>query len=337
MLSQVKHYSGQPCCKQAIIKNDVFIREGARFMEHKVIVDVSEVYELLGSFMIYITRKWTDSLDIGSVLITDMDTRLPQGVRADLAKASAWPFLDYDVLYALAMKRNKHNDIPSFIQWIEASSKETLYASVLPFMPALTLSDFERICRDYPPLLTQWYDYYFAGVENELIPLLQEDAQEKSILLQKMEPADLIEYATGGVILDEVHVKTVVLFPGVHFRPINTYCFYEDTLLIQYPVDMPEENEEDPPVVLLRMTEALSDPDRLRILRYLAREPKTIHEMVHSLNQDDDKLLHHLVILRAAGLLRSHVQPGVQTERFSLRPDGASELQMFLESYIRLS
>ncbi|UNK20876.1 ArsR family transcriptional regulator [Paenibacillus sp. N3/727] len=306
-------------------------------MKYKVSIDVSVVFELLGSFMIYVTRKWTDNLDIGTHLITDMDTRLPQEFRTELGKAYNWPFLDYDVLYALAILREQDTDITSFIDWIGNTAPDDLYPRLLPYMPSLTMEHLVRVKTDYPPLLRLWYEYYFADIEPELEPLICEDAQEKSVLLLKMEPEGLIEYATGGVILDDIPVDSILLFPGVHFRPINTYCFYDNILLIQYPVDIPEENEDDPPVVLLRMTEALADPERLRLLRYVANEPKTVNDIATNLNQPYDTLMHHLLILRAAGLLRSHVNAGDQTERFSLRPDGAAELQMFFESYLRLS
>ncbi|WP_054955830.1 ArsR/SmtB family transcription factor [Paenibacillus dakarensis] len=306
-------------------------------MKYKVSIDVSVVFELLGSFMIYVTRKWTDNLDIGSQLIMDVDARLPHAARTELGKAYDLPFLDYDVLYALAILREGDPDIPSFIDWVENSKPDYLCSLAIPYMPAITEEYMTRIQKEYPPLLRLWYEHYFAGVESELKPLIYEDAQEKLLLLDKMEPEGLIEYATGGVILDDIPVDSVLLFPGVHFRPINTYCFYENVLLIQYPVDVPEENEDDPPVVLLRMTEALADPDRLRLLRFLAGEPKTVNEITTKLNKPYDEIMHHLLILRAAGLLRSHVNAGDQTEAFSFRPDGAAELQMFFESYIGIS
>ncbi|MFC7680064.1 ArsR/SmtB family transcription factor [Paenibacillus sp. GCM10028914] len=306
-------------------------------MKYKVNVDVSVVFELLGSFMIYATKKWTDNLDIGSHFIPDLDASLPHTVRNELNKAHDWPFLDYDVLYALAILREKDTDIPSFLEWIEHTESTELIPQLLPYLPTITKESLGRIQTEYPPLLRLWYEHYFAEIEPELKALICEDAQEKSVLLLKMEPESLIEYATGGVILDDIPVDSILLFPGVHFRPINTYCFYDNVLLIQYPVDVPEESEDDPPVVLLRMTEALADPVRLRMLRFVADEPKTVNEIATKLNLSYEALMHHLLILRAAGLLRSHVNAGKQTERFSLRPDGAAELQMFFESYIRLS
>ncbi|WP_339272423.1 helix-turn-helix domain-containing protein [Paenibacillus sp. FSL K6-1330] len=305
-------------------------------MKYKVSIDVSMVYELLGSFMIYATRKWTDNLDIGKQLITEMDERLPQPVRVQFSRARSWPLADYDVLYALIMLRGEHLEIPNFLNWIETSAVEELHDLLQPHLPSLSRDETSRIRENYTPLMKLWHEHYFSEVEPDLYQLLEDDAEEKRMLLPKMDDENLIEYASSGVILDDVPQENVVLFPGTHFRPINTYCFYENVLLLQYPIDIPEEEEDEPPVVLLRMTEALADPKRLRLLRYIADEPKAVSEMASELGQPYEELMHHLMILRAAGLLRSHLK-SENNERFSLRPDGAAELQMFLETYIRLS
>ncbi|MEK3735373.1 MULTISPECIES: ArsR/SmtB family transcription factor [Paenibacillus] len=305
-------------------------------MTYKVHIDVSTVYELVSSFMVYATRKWTDNLDIGKQLITRMDACLPQPVRVQMGEARFWPLADYDVLYAIVMLRGEHDEIPDFLHWLETSSSDELHRLLAEHISWLTADETNRIRTSYTPLLKLWHEHYFAEVESDLRPLLQEDAEEKQLLLTKMDPENLIEYASSGVILDHVPQTNVTLFPGTHFRPINTYCFYDNLILLQYPIDIPEEDEDEPPVVLLRMTEALADPERLKLLRYIADEPKAVSEMAVELGQPYETLMHHLMILRAAGLLRSHLK-SENNERFSLRPDGASELQMFLENYIRLS
>jgi len=86
---------------------------------------------------------------------------------------------------------------------------------------------------------------------------------------------------------------------------------------------------------LLRLTQALSRPERLQLLRYLANEPKSMQEMIRDTNESRAQLHHELMILRSAGMLRVHLTDR-STEKFSIRPDGVSELQMFLESYIRI-
>ena len=84
--------------------------------------------------MIYATRKWTDNLDIGKQLITEMDERLPQPVRVQFSRARSWPLADYDVLYALIMLRE--STLKSRIFWI---------GSNLP--PWKSMTCFCRTCR----------------------------------------------------------------------------------------------------------------------------------------------------------------------------------------------
>ncbi len=305
-------------------------------MNYEVKVDVSPIYELLGSFMVYTSKKWVRNLDIGPEWISEVSGKLPQEVAAALAQTAMWPFDDYDVLYAWAIHRDNGDAVLPFLECLQETPEEVLLAAASPYLPELTLEEASRIRDQYTPLLELWYEHYFKNVEGSIIPLIEEDANEKGMLLTKMDPMSLVEYASGGLVIENApEIQTIVLFPTVHNRPINTYCFYKKMMLIQYPVDVPEEDEDEPPTCLLRMTHALSDPKRLRLLRYVAEKPHSLDEMIRDLDQTEESLKHHLMILRVAGLLRIHLGAG-DTEKFSIRPDGASELQMFLESYMRL-
>lgn len=305
-------------------------------MEYELKIDVSPVYELLDSFMLYVTRKWISNLDIGPHWISDVEDRISPHKVTALMQAAEWPFTDYDVLYAWVYIRGPATSVQHFLDDLDSASIEECYQQIAPLIQEFTIEDAFRIRNSYSPLLRLWYEQYFRHVEHKILPLLIEDASEKKMLESKMDPISLIEYASGGVVFEEItDLKTIVLLPTVHNRPINTYCFYRTMVIVQYPVDVPLEDENEPPMVLLRMTKALSDPTRLRLLRYVAHEPKSLWEMQSDLNQSREMLMHHLMILRVAGLLRIHLR-GEQDERFSIRPDGASELKMFLESYIYL-
>lgn len=306
-------------------------------MEYVLKIDVSPVYELLDSFMLYVTRKWTSNLDIGPDWVRDIDGRIPPPKVAALRTAADWPFNDYDVLYTWAYTHGPAAKVQLFLEHMESATAEEWFGLAAPYIPGFTLEECRRIKDGYGPLLRLWHEQYFRHVESKMLALLIEDASEKKLLQSKMEPGALIEYASGGIVIEDIpELETVVLLPTVHHRPINTYCFLNKLILVQYPVDVPVENEEEPPTLLLRMTKALSDPVRLKLLRYVADEPKSLWEIQSEFSgQSGDILMHHLLMLRVAGLLRIHLRDE-QNERFSIRPDGASELQMFLESYIRL-
>ncbi|MGG4553576.1 ArsR/SmtB family transcription factor [Paenibacillus humicus] len=304
-------------------------------MTYNVKVDVSPIYELISSFIVFTTRKWVNNLDVGLEWLEDIGSRFNLDAQQAFAAAAKFPFSDYDVLYVWAMDRSSHS-IDAFLDDLEHAANDTLYHSIKSYIPDMNTKEVERIRSSYVPLLRKWNDLYFIDVAPQYTPLLEEDAAEKSTLLHKMDPEALVEYASGGIVLEAgLPSEQVVLVPSIHFRPINTYCFYNGALLIQYPIDIPELDEDEPPTCLLRLTRALANPERLRLLRYVANEPKSLQEMVSNLHESEDKLMHHLMRLRVAGLLRVHLVD-VDTEKFSIRPDGAAELQMFLESYIRL-
>lgn len=305
-------------------------------MAYDVKVDHSLVYELISSFMIYTTQKWVNNLDVGPEWIAEIDARLTPEERRQFAEAAKFPFADYDVLYVWALERNGAGEATRFLDEVAETPVETLYRRTKSYISAVNIDTIERIRSSYIPLLKCWQRLYFGPIENQFLPLLEEDAAEKHTLLQKMDTDALIEYASGGLVLEPLKpIAQVVLTPSIHFRPINTYVFYENVLFIQYPLDIPELDEDEPPMVLKRLTRALAEPQRLRLLRYVADEPKSMQEMLTDLGEPKEQLMHDLMRLRVAGLLRIHLL-AQDTEKFSIRPDGAAELQMFLESYIRL-
>ncbi|WP_018752811.1 hypothetical protein [Paenibacillus sanguinis] len=306
-------------------------------MAYDVKVDVSPVYELISSFMIYTTRKWVSSLDVGAEWFADIEERLTQEQRQQFAEAAKLPLTDYDVLFAWTLGRQDADEIASFLHELAEADAETLYARTNAYIPSVTNDTIARIRSSYVPLLKVWDQLYFRQIEGRLVGLLQEDFDEKNTLLQKMDADALIEYASGGLVLEPLKpITEVVLCPSIHFRPINTYVFYEGVLFIQYPLDLPELDENEPPMVLKRLTRALAEPQRLRLLRCVADKPKSMQEIMQDMGQPQEQLLHDLLLLRVAGLLRIHLL-AQNTEKFSIRPDGAAELQIFLESYIRLS
>lgn len=305
-------------------------------MSYQVKVDVSPIFEFLSSFLIYSTHRWTGNLDLGSGWLTQVRSRLNEQEASQLETSIFWPFDDYDVLYAWAISRQPKTKITDFIRHLNQTPAELLLSEIAELLPSLSLETVKRISDKYPPVLYLWYERYFKDVEQEHEVYLREDVLEKKTLQGIIEPSALIELATSGILVgDYLPISEVVLLPTLHLRPLNTYCFYNRVLMIQYPIDFPEKDGQ-PPNVLLRLTSALADPERLRLLRFIASVgPKSLEEIRSGMPETGDKLAHHLMMLRVAGLLRVHLELHNQ-EKYSLREDGASELQIFLESYIQV-
>ncbi len=88
-----------------------------------------------------------------------------------------------------------------------------------------------------------------------------------------------------------------------------------------------------PPPALLRLTHALSDESRLRILRYLAAGERSFTEVVREIGLAKSTVHHHLVALRAAGLVRVR-HDAANAVGYGLRADALDDLDARLTSFL---
>lgn len=85
---------------------------------------------------------------------------------------------------------------------------------------------------------------------------------------------------------------------------------------------------------LVRLTRALGDDRRLRILRRLTNGDYSLQELAEYFQMPKTTLLHHLVILRSVGIVR--VSPGANG-KYSLRAGMPLELSRLLDRYLPAS
>jgi DNA-binding transcriptional ArsR family regulator len=95
-----------------------------------------------------------------------------------------------------------------------------------------------------------------------------------------------------------------------------------------------EDDENSPPVELMRMTRALADPSRVQLLKLITQAPKSFTEVVNISNLSKGTVHHHMMMLRAAGLIHIHIHIHGNQERFSYRREGILDLKGFLEFYL---
>ena len=88
-----------------------------------------------------------------------------------------------------------------------------------------------------------------------------------------------------------------------------------------------------PPRRLVKIATALGDELRLRILRELAGSEYTASELSTRLGVERTSLHHHLGILRSAGLISARAE-GLQSWRYTRRPDGIHEASDGLQRYL---
>ncbi|MDP9241900.1 MAG: winged helix-turn-helix domain-containing protein [Actinomycetota bacterium] len=183
-------------------------------------------------------------------------------------------------------------------------------------------------------VLRRWRSDVYARDEDRLAQALRVDADAKRRAGYSMKPEELIEFATNGLeYRPEPWIRGVVLVPHVAMRPWNVLCAHDDLFILCYPVadESLGIDETAPPAGLLRLHKALGDEKRLRMLKMLARSSSTLQELADAVGLQKSSAHHHLVILRAAGLVRVTAE---EVSRYTLRreviPEASGLLQAFL-------
>jgi DNA-binding transcriptional ArsR family regulator len=143
----------------------------------------------------------------------------------------------------------------------------------------------------------------------------------------------LAEAANGADIVPAPGIDDIEVFPTWVLRPWDVFWEQDDTMLVGVGVQdrEPSGDPDAPPDQLVRLAKALGDERRLRVLRRLLTRSSTLQELAEHLGTPKTTLLHHLVILRSAGIVR--VGPTAQG-RYSLRPGVARELHRLLDAYL---
>lgn len=182
-------------------------------------------------------------------------------------------------------------------------------------------------------ILERWAASVWAQEGPKIVPILLRDAEEKRALMRELPMEPFIETATNGVeFVPRPGIHRVVLVPSYVNRPWVSHAEVGDTLLLVYPVsDESVSAETDaPPMRLVRLSKALGDEKRLRILRTLADGDRTLMELADLFGVPKTTMHHHMITLRSAGL----VSVGAGTKRYRLRHETLPDVGALLSGYL---
>jgi len=183
-------------------------------------------------------------------------------------------------------------------------------------------------------ILERWYDRVFCHQEQEILPILERDAEAKRALKQTMTVERLVETATNGLeYVPGAGFRKVLLIPSYILRPWNETLDYQDIKIFCYPVadESVLEDSKVPPVRLVRLYKALADERRLRILKMLTGRSYSLQELTDEFGIAKSTMHHHLATLRTAGLVRARTDDKL----YSLRQGMLSEASELLNKYLK--
>jgi DNA-binding transcriptional ArsR family regulator len=305
-----------------------------------VAVDWAPAYELVLSLICFVTFPKHHLLELGEAWVSQVRQRLPDDLAPRLLRKNATSALslkENDLLLLLVRVCPGTRDTAGFLDWLASLSAGDAYEAVAP-----KLRDAgPRLPRDFVSwrdrclnVLRVWDDVYFQTVDPHILEGLAAHADNLRTRLE-CPPQALVEEVTNGILVEPpTEPMTVTLIPQYHERPYNTDAPEQGGVIILYPADIVPPVEGLPAPALLRLTRALSDESRLRMLRFVADGPRTLTEVARFIGLSQPTVHHHLVQLRAAGLVRVHfvvATPG----RYSLRPHALEQLSDQLGRYLQ--
>lgn len=187
--------------------------------------------------------------------------------------------------------------------------------------------------------LRTYYEVFFAEEEQRIRPALQEALERAQQLAERLSVPDLLEELSQGVRLEEgVQTPELQLAPSYWGTPLLIFgklsADREIMLFGARPLQASLVPGEVVPDALVQALKALSDPTRLRILRYLAEEPLTPSQLARRLRLRSSTVTHHLDVLRLATLVRFRLSGKGKDRRYALRQDAVNSVFAALEGFL---
>jgi DNA-binding transcriptional ArsR family regulator len=204
-----------------------------------------------------------------------------------------------------------------------------------PFVERLLRLGSRRAKEELLGLLRAWHEQVWREEEEQLLPILQRDAEAKRLLLRELPFERFVEVATNGVsYASRPDINRLVLIPSYVNRPWVSFGEERGALILVYPVadESINADADAPPLRLVRLTKALADEKRLRILRALADRPRSLMELAEQFEMPKTSMHHHMIALRSAGLVT--VSTGAKDKTYRLRNDVLPNMATMLAGYI---
>jgi DNA-binding transcriptional ArsR family regulator len=308
----------------------------------EVAIEWAPAYELLVSFACFISRRLHPILDLGPEWARDVRMRLPAGYLAGINQRGPSAIFESkcgdDLLLLLARACEGSREAGPFLDWFGELSTGVAYELLAPRLPddgsVVLPRDFAAWRDRVHDALEVWNEAYFVHLDPAILSGLEHEAEERAAAVAAYPAQEFIEQVTNGIWIEPGSTsRKVTLIPQYHERPYNHDTLEHEGPLILYPADVLPPAPGAMPVSLLRLMRGLGDESRLRILRFVVDGPCTLTEIARSMGLSQPTVHHHLVQLRAAGLVRVHHTPSTPS-RYSLRPRAVELVAEQLGAYL---
>jgi DNA-binding transcriptional ArsR family regulator len=187
--------------------------------------------------------------------------------------------------------------------------------------------------------LSEYQEVFFGEEEKRIRPALRTALAQAKERSTKLGLTDLLEELTQGVRFEILNSDAVVLAPSYWCTPLVYFGKISDDRTIYLfgarPADDALIPGEKVPDALLQVLKALSDSTRLQILQYLSKKPLTPTQLSQRLRLRVPTVVHHLKILRLAGLIRLTLGEAAVAKYYEARPDAVEKAFDSLNKFLK--
>ncbi|MGG0718138.1 winged helix-turn-helix domain-containing protein [Robertmurraya massiliosenegalensis] len=292
------------------------------------------VYELLNSLNVYVQPSFYKKVELGTKWRNETKKKLSHEFAAVLESEQKEGLgLLYEYIFGMELKNLAIEQIIQVL--LRTEENEVIDYSIKHLhVPEDKLASYQGTFQNSLQILQNWNEEYFQHIDPNILSALEMDSKQKLDQLDNDHSIEFVEKVTNGLLLRGfTDVKKVVLYPVYHASPINTFSHYQHIHFYGYPVDLIPTTEEPSPN-LMRRSVALSDKSRLQILRYLVQHERSFTDIVKFIGLAKSTVHHHLVILRAAGLVQVIMSPH-SSERFRLREEGLRDIFEDFQQFLK--
>ncbi len=192
----------------------------------------------------------------------------------------------------------------------------------------------------YLAALREYYQVYFAEEETRIRPALESGLAKAQSLAATLQPGELVERLSRGVRLEGLETLTdLTLLPSWWVTPLAFLARPEHEKMMMAFGVRPEVQSgaeaAEAPEMLVNALKSLGDPTRLRILRYLSSGPLSPSELARRLRLRPPTVIHHLRLLRFAGLVQVTVSEGME-KRYAARLEALQAIQKSLQEFLNI-
>ncbi|MBF6612034.1 MAG: winged helix-turn-helix transcriptional regulator [Chloroflexi bacterium] len=188
-------------------------------------------------------------------------------------------------------------------------------------------------------VMREYYSAFFAEEEKREKPVLQRTLADAQALASTTTVPDLIERLSNGfTISKDIDITRLVLVPSIWVHPfVISFSPADRELFVAWGTRprgyklVPGESVPDEALLVLR---ALGDPTRLRLLRLITTEPRSLQSLAHEVKLSLPTVSHHIRELRVAGLIRLEVAGRGRDSKYTVRWPSAEKAFRQVESFV---